>query len=106
MAFVKETSEWKLALREKKAELHAVLAARTPDREKALAKQREVSDLRAKLGRSPSSIAWTRGASSRPNSRRSCLSTRGAGCTTGRWPDAPRRPKTRPPRKESGRTVA
>jgi Spy/CpxP family protein refolding chaperone len=49
-AFVKETSEWKLTLREKKAELHAVLAARTPDREKALAKQREVSDLRAKLG--------------------------------------------------------
>lgn len=49
-AFVKETSEWKLALREKKAELHAMLAARTPDREKALAKQREVSDLRAKLG--------------------------------------------------------
>jgi Spy/CpxP family protein refolding chaperone len=49
-AFIKETADLKLALREKTAELHALLAARTPDREKILAKQREVSELRAKLG--------------------------------------------------------
>lgn len=49
-AFIKETADLKLALREKTAELHALLAARTPDREKILAKQREVSSLRAKLG--------------------------------------------------------